>query len=660
MMLALTLLLAVPFTAADMLEIQSFARGQPVALSRDGAYVAYVLTDIDDEANILERRPTGHIHVMRIGESAAALTSGATSSAYPVWSPDGMRLAFFLFDGGGGVLAIWDRKTSETRMLGERFSGKAYLPPQWDREGSRIVFAAAVREPATTPPTRVQVMRSGDARIPGDAFFLDRRRARLVSISTDDTERGTQSELSTPVRLRAFSLAPKGDRVSFSAVTEESFGLIGRQQQEVYIVPLDGSASPMPMPRDELEELSRTRFRSPDAKQLVTLVPDPAVQDPEIGPVEEGMYTIARRSMDLYLAATEDGDTRNLTGGFEDHVLDPVWSPEGDSLYFRSVDHQSYEETLYRYRVATRNPDVGARVLREPLCERDPLDVHAAKRDAARGALSNRPRDGRAFPTDGSQPTARRFRILDARDVRVRERRRRASRSALVQTDAGRCRRKSSRHHLYLREAHTQRPPISASTPDFITHGYAVLMPNVKVIVGETATSFLKSVVPAVAAVRAMGFTNDKFCLWGGSFGAYATSYVITQTNIFECAVSRATPPELFRNWASGRDRDSNNIERGQTRMGGSPFEVQDRYFSQSAFFHLDQVETPVLLTHGVKDKTILVGEGEMMFYALRRLGKEAELVLYAEGDHSLYRHSRADAIDVHERMLAWFERYLK
>ncbi len=53
MMLALTLLLAVPFTAADMLEIQSFARGQPVALSRDGAYVAYVLTDIDDEANIL-------------------------------------------------------------------------------------------------------------------------------------------------------------------------------------------------------------------------------------------------------------------------------------------------------------------------------------------------------------------------------------------------------------------------------------------------------------------------------------------------------------------------------------------------------------------------------------------------------------------------------
>ena len=65
-------------------------------------------------------------------------------------------------------------------------------------------------------------------------------------------------------------------------------------------------------------------------------------------------------------------------------------------------------------------------------------------------------------------------------------------------------------------------------------------------------------------------------------------------------------------------------------------------------------------ITHGVKDYTILVGEGEMMFYALRRLGKEATLVLYEEGDHSLYRHSRADALDVHQRMLDWFDKYLR
>ena len=194
----------------------------------------------------------------------------------------------------------------------------------------------------------------------------------------------------------------------------------------------------------------------------------------------------------------------------------------------------------------------------------------------------------------------------------------------------------------------------------FISHGYAMLMPNVKVKVGQTADSFEKCVVPAVNAVREMGFTNGKFGVWGHSFGAYAASNLITRTDIFAAAVSGATPPELFRNWASGRDRDSRNIETGQARMGGSPFEFPERYLSQSAFFHLDKVNTPVLILHGEKDLTILFGEGEMMFYALRQLGKTAEFVAYANGDHSLSRHSRADALDVNRRILEWFDRYLK
>jgi len=48
------------------------------------------------------------------------------------------------------------------------------------------------------------------------------------------------------------------------------------------------------------------------------------------------------------------------------------------------------------------------------------------------------------------------------------------------------------------------------------------------------------------------------------------------------------------------------------------------------------------------------------MFYALRQLGKAAEFVAYANGDHSLSRHSRADALDVNRRILVWFDRYLK
>jgi len=34
--------------------------------------------------------------------------------------------------------------------------------------------------------------------------------------------------------------------------------------------------------------------------------------------------------------------------------------------------------------------------------------------------------------------------------------------------------------------------------------------------------------------------------------------------------------------------------------------------------------------------------------------------VAYANGDHSLSRHSRSDALDVNRRILEWFDRYLK
>lgn len=194
----------------------------------------------------------------------------------------------------------------------------------------------------------------------------------------------------------------------------------------------------------------------------------------------------------------------------------------------------------------------------------------------------------------------------------------------------------------------------------FLNHGYAMLLPDVKVNVGSPGTSFVDCVVPAVEAVKAMGFTNGKFGIWGSSFGGYATSFIITQTDIFSCAVSQGTPPELIRSWASGRDRDAYNIVWGQARMGVNPFQDLDRYIAQSPFFHLDKVTTPVLIMHGAKDQTVLFGEGEMMFYALRQLGKEATFVIYNQGDHNLSRHSRRDTLDVNRRLMDWFDKYLK
>jgi dipeptidyl aminopeptidase/acylaminoacyl peptidase len=691
-----------PFTPEDMLAVRSFAGGQPVAIAPDGRWIAYVLTDIAEESNVLEQRPSGYVHVQPITNAisgrARALTRDKVHSAFPVWSPDATRLAFFREEPGGERLVAWDSQSDRMTPLGDLMPARAYLAPQWDPSGKRLIIATPARPDDPAPPPRVKVVRSTDVRIPGDAFFVNERKAGL---SVVDLATGKVAPLlPAPVVLRAFRLAPGGLHLTYTAPSPETLGVIGKERNETFLVALAGgqprkltaknegasfSWSPdggtllfkergrlMAMPVDGgdaapflpgLTAMVTELVWSPDGSSFASLVADPSVKDPELEPVTPGMYTTARPFMDVYLVSGADGTARNLTSAFPDQVGSPAWSGDGKALFFVATNNETYDETIYRYTIADGQlAKLAAGQESYSALATAPAVVSAMVEDATR------PRDLWLFDIENGS----RARITDLNPQLARFRFQKPELFSYHNGDGEKL------GALLYRPAAVQpgeKLPVitwvyekltgdihrfNARNQIFLTHGYAMLLPNVKVKVGQTGTSFVKSVVPAVDAVRAMGFTNGRFALWGHSFGAYATSYVITQTDTFACAVSGATPPELFRNWASGRDRDSRNIETGQARMGGSAFEVPERYLSQSAFFQLNKVNTPVMIMHGERDLTILFGEGEMMFYALRQLGKDAVFVAYANGDHSLSRHSRADTIDVNRRILEWFDEHLR
>ena len=688
------------FTPEDLLAVRSFAGGQPYAVSSTGRWIAYVITDQADDWNVQEPRPTGHVFVQALGGAPApprALTTGAVHSAFPVWSPDGRRLAFVREERDQGREVIWDAERDQMTPVGDGFTARMYLAPQWDATGKTLIVAASQPE---TPPTpyRVRSVKSTDARIPGDQFFTDERKASLVAI---DVASGKSTALTaSPIVLRSFRLSPTGAHALYVAPDPATLGVIGKEQNDTFVLPVDLRPASKPAAARKLSDRGRYSW-SPDGKQLVftkggrlvvasveggepkpwresytlggepawapdgsrfaTLIADPSVIDPELEKVKPGMYTTARPFNDVYVVSG-DGAAKNITADIEDQTSDLAWSADSAAVYFRATDNKTYDETLYRYTVADGKREV---VVRGP----ESYDrftpaaggVVASVEDAVHapdlwliGAGGARTRITTLNPQLAkfafSKPEL--FYYHNADGDRL---------GALLYKPAGLDANEKVPVITWIYEKMT--PAVhrfNARDQMFISHGYAMLMPNVKVKVGQTADSFEKCVIPAVNAVREMGFSNGKFGLWGHSFGAYATSNLITRTNIFSAAVSGATPPELFRNWASGRDRDSRNIETGQARMGGSPYEYPERYFSQSAFFRLDQVSTPVLILHGEKDLTILFGEGEMMFYALRQLGKTAEFVSYANGDHSLSRHSKADALDANRRILEWFDRYLK
>ncbi len=689
------------FTAEDMLAVRTFAGGQPIAVSSTGRWIAYVLTDLDDEWNVQEPRPTGHVHLQTLGVGQPgpprALTSGSIHSAWPVWSPDGRRLAFVREERGRGRLVVWDAERDQMMPIGDELTARTYLAPQWDPAGKTLVVAAAQPD-VPAQPSRMRAVKSTDARIPGDQFFTDTRQAMLTAI---DATTGRSTRLAREsIVLRSFQVSPTGRELLYVAPVPETLGVIGKEQNDAFVLPIDLTSAPRPAGR-KLVECGRFSWApdgrdllfakggrlmalpadggdarpwresfslavsdpiwAPDRSRFAALVADPTVTDPEIEPVKPGMYTIAQPFMDVYVVHT-DGTARNLTGAFDAQVSAAVWSADAAALYFRAIDNTTYDETVYRYTVADARLEPIARGQESyGRFSTTTVGLVSSIEDATHPIdLWLLGADGKRTRVTDVNPQLARFRFskpelfhfYNADGERL---------GALLYKPPGLGPNDKAPVITWVYEKMTPaRHRFDARDQMFISHGYAMLMPNVKIKVGQTADSFEKSVIPAVNAVRDMGFSNGRFGLWGHSFGAYATSNLITRTHIFAAAVSGATPPELFRNWASGRDRDSRNIETGQARMGGSPFVFPERYRSQSGFFHLDKVTTPVLILHGEKDLTILFGEGEMMFYALRQLGKTAEFVAYANGDHSLSRHSRADALDVNRRILEWFDRYLK
>ncbi len=494
-------------TPEDVLAVQSFAGGQPIAVSSTGRWIAYVVTDKNDDWNVQEPRPTGHVFVQTLGDKPGApraLTTGAAHSAFPVWSPDGTRLAFVREEQGRGREIVWDAARDQATPVGDAFAARMYVEPQWDPTGKTLVVAAA--EPEAAPaPYRVRSVKSTDARIPGDQFFTDERKATLVAI---DVASGKSTPLSSsPITLRSFKLSPDGTHLLYVAPDPATLGVIGKEQNDTFVLPVDVKPGAKAAAARKLAERGRYSW-SPDGTQLVsarggkltvqpvdggaarpwrdsftlgtgepvwapdgarfaTLVADPSLSDPELEKVKPGMYTTARPFNDVYLVGS-DGSSKNLTKDFEDQVSDLVWARDGSALYFRATNNKTYDETLYRYSVADQKleavvhgsesydriiPTAGSVVVSIEDATH-PTDIWAI------GASGKRTR-----VTD-TQSSARDVHVQQARILLLRQRGRRTPRRSALQARRARTEREGPRHHVGVREDDAGGPSLQRARPD--------------------------------------------------------------------------------------------------------------------------------------------------------------------------------------------------
>ncbi len=195
--------------------------------------------------------------------------------------------------------------------------------------------------------------------------------------------------------------------------------------------------------------------------------------------------------------------------------------------------------------------------------------------------------------------------------------------------------------------------------------GYAVLAIDIPLHTNEPLKEIPEFVLPAVDKVIEMGITDsDRLGIMGYSYGGYGTVGVIAQTTRFKAAVVGGGVYNIisYYNWL-GKDGRSGGIgwaEGGQGRMSGSLWEQRQQYIDNSPIFHLDKVETPLLIYCGDGYDGGDFAQSRELFSALRRLNKTATLVRYHSEMHNPPTWRPEHRVDAWDRIMGWFENHLK
>jgi dipeptidyl aminopeptidase/acylaminoacyl peptidase len=217
----------------------------------------------------------------------------------------------------------------------------------------------------------------------------------------------------------------------------------------------------------------------------------------------------------------------------------------------------------------------------------------------------------------------------------------------------------SQRHHVYSMPSYDDRPHMST----YASNGYLVLMPDIVYDTGLPGSSALDDVTSAVKEVIKQGYADPtRIGLQGHSWGGYETSFIVTQTDMFATVVTGAPLTNLISMYNITYKRSGNFngpiLEWSQGRMGVSPWENMELYYSQSPLHHAPNIKTPFLILHGTADGAVDWNQGLEFYSAARRLGKEVILLSYPDEPHHLQKEDNQKDFQI--RMKQYFDHYLK
>jgi dipeptidyl aminopeptidase/acylaminoacyl peptidase len=200
------------------------------------------------------------------------------------------------------------------------------------------------------------------------------------------------------------------------------------------------------------------------------------------------------------------------------------------------------------------------------------------------------------------------------------------------------------------------------NTTNFTTNGYFVFRPDIVYEINDPGISAVNCVIPAVEEVLKTGKVDkDKLGIMGHSWGAYQTSFIITQTDMFKAAIAGAPLTNLISMsnsiyWNTGTP-DSKIFETSQGRFDGPWYERMEEHMRNSPMYNAKNITTPLLVAFGDKDGAVDWHQGIEMYSTMRRMQKPHIMLVYADENHGLAK--KENQIDYQRRQKEYFDHYL-
>lgn len=653
------------WTAADLVHQE---RAREMALSPDGAWLAWVKSAVDTEADL----ETRNLVLTRLSDGEEIpLTRGRQRVASPLWSPDGRRLAFLseraLPPGAGEgaeeeeIARIWlfTLPGGEPRPLatGAR-SVEAYAWAGPDR----IVFAAAeapsraerrreerkdgtiaVEDPAETPPVRLFSVALADGavtRLTDNADWIeelalarDGKRAATVhrrSLSADwdekvppevwlwDLEAGTRARLFPARRTAPYSLVWSPDGAGLYAV--------------------------FPFTRHpEFHQATVARLWWHDVAagndREIDLGWERGLGVERVWPLADGFLALladgVRHRAVRYVRRGESWVSQPLAGEHAERIFGLALSDDGRAVAYRHST-ASRREQLYGARLE------GSRLtgprqltkLNEELADR-PL----ARTEIVRWQGANDEEvEGILYYPHGWQEGKRHPLVLSIHGGPA------AADLDLWDDD-----------WAYPSNLFAERGAFVLKANYHGSSGYGLDWVE-SICCGRYYELEIPDLERGVDALVARGLVDpDRVGTMGWSNGSILSIQLTVENPArYKAAAVGAGDVEWISDWGNvdfGHGFDS-------YYFGATPLSDPERYLAKSPLFRLDRVTTPTLIFFGTEDRNVPPGQGWTHYRALQHLGRAPVRFLLFPGEpHSLGKPSHR--LRKVEEEMAWFDRHL-